>query len=422
MEGRTEDYHDIAGEVSLLAEKKRQHRSFINARMVLVALFIGMWVATLPTPSPMPRGFFFTLAAEAATLGLYAAGVRRVQTEKSLDRIHHLLLACELVFHTLIVYYLGGVSWLGATAYLFALMYGVVFLPFRQAIVFSMAIIVSFLTLITLDGSGVIPHQWYLAQGPDRYRDPEFLVVTGVAFAGVMSTVTFWMVFLGGEMRRERDIAVRMNKDLVKAQEQLRLLNDDLEKKVEERTRVLAFRAEHDQMTGLLNRGSVSRRCNELLALARRGRRPLAIVLADGDAFKTCNDRGGHEYGDRVLRLLADCLRDSCRESDLVGRLGGDEFLIVLPDTPPAGAQRFCRRVTKRLEAARAEWDGNGLPLPGLSLGIAGFPEHGATAEELIRVADRAMYHAKAAGGSRWKVGLTGDTFDGHARARIPRS
>ncbi len=327
----------------------------------------------------------------------------------------------ELVFHTFIVYFLGGISWLGPIAYFFALMYGVVFLTFRQALVFTLAIVVSFLGLITLDGTGAIPHQWYLPQGPDRYRDPEFLVVTGIAFAGVMSTVTFWMVFLGGEMRRERDIAMRMNAELVKAQEQLRLLNDELEKKVEERTRVLAFRAEHDPLTGLLNRGSVSRRCNELLALARRGQRPLVVVLADGDAFKACNDTGGHEYGDRVLRLLAECLQDSCRESDLVGRLGGDEFLVVLPDTPLAGAQRFCRRVMKRLEAGRKEWDGDGLPLPGLSMGIAVFPGHGADAEELIRVADRAMYHAKAAGGSRWKAGVNGDTFAGRAHARVAR-
>ncbi len=410
-----------------MAEQKRQHRAFVIARLVLVVLFIGLWGLLFVAGYPMPYGFLFALMAEAATLAAFLFTLKRVRAAGTLDRLHQLLLFCELGFHSAIFYFLGGVSWLGGIAYLYALLYGAVFLTWRQAALFSVAVGLAFVTVVTLDGSGVLPHQWYLPQGADRYRDPEFLLTTSVSFVGVISTISFWMVFIGNEMRRERDVALRANDELVKTQRELRLLNEELEHKVAERTRVLAFRAEHDQLTGLLNRGSVTRRAQETLALARRSQQPLSVIVADGDNFKTCNDRGGHVYGDRVLRTLADVLIESCRETDLVGRLGGDEFLIVLPNTAAAGALRYCRRLSRLLQRKQSVWPEERLPLPTLSLGVAVFPEHGPEMAELISVADKAMYDAKAEGGARWKVGASGATFtldrrraDGHPEPAAP--
>lgn len=226
-----------------------------------------------------------------------------------------------------------------------------------------------------------------------------------------MATITFWMVFIGNEMRRERDVAIKANDELLLAQKDLRELNEELEKKVEERTRALTWRAEHDALTGLLNRSSIARRCQELLALGRRGGRSLSIVVADGDNFKGCNDNGGHAYGDEVLRALAEVLRQCARESDIVGRQGGDEFLIVLPDTGEKGAVKFCKRLLKQVEARAASWHLEGPAIPTLSLGVSVFPEHGSDVDELILIADRAMYDAKAAGGNRAAVGSSGASF-----------
>jgi diguanylate cyclase (GGDEF)-like protein len=127
------------------------------------------------------------------------------------------------------------------------------------------------------------------------------------------------------------------------------------------------------------------------------------VIVADGDNFKSCNDTVGHGYGDTVLRALADTLRDTSRDADFVGRLGGDEFLVVLPNTATIGAVRYCHRLIQELEAKKRESD-PGLPFPLLSLGVAVFPEHGLQVDELTRAADRAMYQAKAAGGGRWRL------------------
>jgi len=391
----------VAG-IDTLARNKRQHKAFVSARLALVLLFMALWLILIPIGYPMPVGFALVLAGEAAVLLAYRWRLAKVQEERTLHRLHYLLLALELVFHTGIVYFLGGLSWLGSVAYIYALMYATVFLSPRQAVAFTAAVAAAFITIVSLDGLGVVPHQWYLPQGPDRFRDLGFVVTTTVAFIGVLATVTFWMVFIGSEVRRERDEALRANAELMTVQGQLRALNEELERKVEERTEALLKRAETDQLTGLLNRGAITRRFREMLALAQRGGRPLAVVLADGDNFKACNDLGGHPHGDRILQFLARGLADKSRETDYIGRMGGDEFLMLLPDTSALGAVKLCRRVAQYIEKKKDRaWDG--LPVPTLSFGIAVFPDCGSDADDLIRAADQAMYEAKREGGNRWR-------------------
>lgn len=369
-------------------------------------MFVALWVALLPLGYPMPFGFLVALLAEIFTLVVFLRSVKRARRPETLETLHISLVLCELGFHTAMVYYLGGVSWLGPIAYLYALLYAVVFFTRWQAAVFTGMVIASFILVVSLDGAGILPHQWYLPQGTGRFQDPDFLVPTTIGFVGVMSTVAFWMVFIGNEMRRETNAALRANAELLKAQDELRALNEKLERKVEERTRVLAYRAEHDQLTDLLNRGAIQHKCLDLLALARRGGRPLTTIVADADNFKICNDVGGHDYGDQVLKALATGLAASCRETDLIGRMGGDEFLIILPDTGEHGAVRFCKRALKHLEAIRKGWAGSGPPIPSVSMGIGVFPDHGSDLDDLVRVADRAMYDAKAEGGGRCRVGI----------------
>ena len=411
VEEHTQNTLRIPGEEARLGETKRQHSAFLKARLALVGLFIVLWLLLAVVGYPMPYGFFVVLIAESAALLAFASLVTKAGSQRELKRLHYVLLGFELACHTAMVYFLGGVSWLGPVAYIYALIYASAFLSLTEAALFTVLVAAAYMALVTLDGTGTIPHQWYLAQGPERYRDTAFLVTTSVAFVGVLATITFWMVFIGNEMRRERDGAIKVNDELLRAQKDLRVLNEELEKKVEERTQALTWRAEHDALTGLLNRSSIVRRCQELLALGRRGGRNLSIIVADGDNFKECNDNGGHAYGDEVLRALADALRQCSRESDVVGRQGGDEFLIVLPDTGEKGALKFCKRLLKQVEGRAASWHLVGPAVPTLSLGVSVFPEHGSDVDDLIRIADRAMYDAKAAGGNRAAVGSSGASF-----------
>lgn len=420
LEVATENLASIASGEGRLAEKKRQHRAFVNARLLLVLLFIGLWVVMVPLGLTLPKGFVIVLVVEAGVLWLYRRLVPSVGDVRSLDRLHYVLLIAELAFHTAIVYFLGGLSWLGGFAYIYAILYAGAFLTRWQAVVFTAAVSAAALSLMSLDAVGAIPHQWFLPQGPDRYQDPRFVATSAIMFVGVLATMAFWVAWLGNEVRRERDQALRANAEMLWVEQKLRRLNDELEQKVEERTRALLRRAEIDQLTGLLNRGAVTRRCQEMMLLAKRGKRPLAVVMADADGFKSCNDEGGHQYGDRVLRALARGLKDGCRGSDIVGRMGGDEFLMVLPDTSVQGALRLCQRVAMLLEEWKSEHLAGGLPWPSLSFGVAVFPEHGAEMDELIRVADHAMYEAKATGGGCWKAGVCGTTFAESGRVREP--
>jgi diguanylate cyclase (GGDEF)-like protein len=380
--------------------------------MIVVLAFIAFWVTLFPAGWAPTWGFLAVLCFEEVMFLSARVWLRRLRHADSVDRLHFTLLLVEAVCHSLLFYFLGGLSWLGAIAFLYALMYAVVYMNTRQAMAFTLLISCAFLSVTVLDATGTIPHFYYLPQGADRFQDVEFVVPSAIGFIGVATTVTFWMVFIGGEMRRQRDVAIHAYTEMARAQEELRQLNEELEAKVQARTQVLAYRAERDTLTGLLNRGTIARRCHEMLALARRSGRPLAVIVGDGDNFKLCNDAGGHHYGDQVLHLISQALSDCSRDTDLVGRFGGDEFLIVLPDTSAEGATEYCERLLKTLESRRPDWIEE-LPFPSLSLGIAVYPEHGSDADALIKAADKAMYSAKSAGGRRSALAVA-VPVDGH--------
>jgi diguanylate cyclase (GGDEF)-like protein len=119
-------------------------------------------------------------------------------------------------------------------------------------------------------------------------------------------------------------------------------------------------------------------------------------LLLDLDRFKVINDTMGHAAGDRLLIAVAKILRQQCRALDVVGRLGGDEFLVILPMTKPSEAQVFVGRVQaslRELERASPEFG----PCT-LSMGVAESPRHGTTVSSLLAAADSALYKAKRAG------------------------
>ena len=187
-----------------------------------------------------------------------------------------------------------------------------------------------------------------------------------------------------------------------------------------------------DPMTGLYNRRYAR---NHLDTLARRavltGQRH-AVMVIDVDHFKAINDRHGHPAGDAALQHLAQVIRDNLRGLDLVARLGGEEFLVALPDATPDVAMAAARRLCKAVEAAPARLSGNRCLQMTVSIGVAMATTRPEAPARLLERADRALYDAKNAGRNRATLAPEagddgtgrgrrggGPSFGGHRAARI---
>ncbi|WP_228152831.1 sensor domain-containing diguanylate cyclase [Marinobacter guineae] len=156
--------------------------------------------------------------------------------------------------------------------------------------------------------------------------------------------------------------------------------------------------ATRDPLTGLFNRREMSKVLEEELERARRYQRPMALLWIDFDHFKDVNDTYGHAAGDSVLRSVSRLLLGSVRSVDSVGRFGGEEFVIVLPEMDLDEARDTAERLRRRVvEAPQPLGDGNTVPLT-ISVGVAVYPEHAQNAAALCAAADKAMYLAKDRG------------------------
>jgi diguanylate cyclase (GGDEF)-like protein len=164
-----------------------------------------------------------------------------------------------------------------------------------------------------------------------------------------------------------------------------------------------AAAARTDAKTGLLNATAWQREADAEVARAQRAGSPLALLLVDVDHFKRVNDSHGHLIGDEVLRALATELRQQVRESDVVGRFGGEEFTVLLPRTDGAGAYGIAERLRANaatLSVAAADTRINVT----VSIGVAVLGQHGHDPFELLTAADVALYRAKDAGRDQVRI------------------
>jgi diguanylate cyclase (GGDEF)-like protein len=162
----------------------------------------------------------------------------------------------------------------------------------------------------------------------------------------------------------------------------------------------LRHQATRDALTGLWNRGLVLDGLARELDRAEREERALSIVIADLDHFKRVNDTHGHPVGDAVLRQTAERFRTALRGYDLIGRYGGEEFLVVLPGCEEARAGRVAERLRGAVAARPIEAAGVAVAVT-MSLGVACATEPGTDATALIKAADAALYRAKEQGRNR---------------------
>ncbi len=155
--------------------------------------------------------------------------------------------------------------------------------------------------------------------------------------------------------------------------------------------------SQRDALTGVLNRGAIQD------ALANEGRRArqstsgLALLLLDADRFKSINDRLGHAAGDRALQHLATVLADQMRDSDRIGRWGGEEFLVLLPGLSLAEACTLADGIVQRVAALPVRWKDAALPLT-VSIGVTAWRPDDQDEHALVERADQALYRAKLDG------------------------
>jgi diguanylate cyclase (GGDEF)-like protein len=156
-----------------------------------------------------------------------------------------------------------------------------------------------------------------------------------------------------------------------------------------------------DPLTGLYNRRFLDENLGREMSRSRRTGNPLSVIVLDIDHFKRFNDSLGHDAGDAVLIDLARLLTEQARDMDLPCRLGGEEFLVVLPRTSIEQAMLAAERLRKAVSDMNVEYRGQPLHGVTVSLGVASYPDHADEAERLIKAADQALYRAKHAGRDR---------------------
>jgi len=185
------------------------------------------------------------------------------------------------------------------------------------------------------------------------------------------------------------------NEELLKAKQELLEINQTLEVKIAERTNQLHVEAHTDSLTGINNRRAILKYLATEIERRRRYKRPCSIMMLDLDYFKQINDKHGHQVGDDILVLVANSISDTCRLVDHVGRYGGEEFLVVLPETAEPEALELAERIRQTIAALKLDID---LVLT-VSIGVASLSlETEVDSHTFIKQADDAVYKAKEQG------------------------
>jgi diguanylate cyclase (GGDEF)-like protein len=154
-----------------------------------------------------------------------------------------------------------------------------------------------------------------------------------------------------------------------------------------------------DPLTRLFNRRFMEESLDRELQRAVRKNHPLSVLFVDLDHFKRFNDTFGHDAGDLVLRSVADLFRKFFRADDVICRYGGEEFGIILPESSSENGVIRANALREEIKKLELQYKNHSLGTVTLSIGVAAFPAHGSTVEELLKVADQCLYQSKRRGG-----------------------
>lgn len=174
-----------------------------------------------------------------------------------------------------------------------------------------------------------------------------------------------------------------------------------IERKLAEANKQLKLLADNDPLTNLLNARAYYEVCERMMSVALRHNNSFSVLFVDLDHFKKINDTYGHHVGDLVLKAVSTCILQTCRNSDLIGRVGGEEFSIFLPETDISGAMIFAEKLRANIEQLLPPIIANKIISITASIGVASKLIYHKAIADIQLVADHAMYHAKNDGRNR---------------------
>ena len=315
---------------------------FILATLTIVAV-TGLWPGNQPA--------IFALLAAA---GLFVLVVHDLLPSGTLGTAKFLLEGSVAVtFATLLVVLTGHDT--SPFFFTFPLIVGGAALVVSPRVTFALAAAASiaYIVAVAPPGSGGLA--------------PQTVAIVGINITALI-LLAYVAMFIAREQRRARDAAIRLSTI--------------------------------DNLTGLFNRTFFFAAVEREIARSARSGRGFCLLMMDLDELKQINDRHGHFFGDRVLRGVGEVIRSGGRRIDTAARYGGDEFVVLLPETDPTGAYVLAEKI--RLDVAGLRVDVAGTILqPSISIGVVSYPEDGRTSDELMITADTSMYRSKRAGKNR---------------------
>jgi diguanylate cyclase (GGDEF)-like protein len=329
---------------------------FILATSTIVAI-TGQWPLTQPA-----------IFALLATAGLFVLLVHDLLPPSSLGSAKFIVEgSVAITFATLLVLLTGGQD--SPFFFTFPLIVGGAALVVSPRVTFALAAVAS------------LAYLFAITSPISTSSTPVVIARVGINLTALV-LLAYVATVIAGEQRRARDAAIRLSTI--------------------------------DPLTGLFNRTFFFAAVDREIARSARSNRGFCLLMMDLDELKTINDRHGHYFGDRVLGGVGEVIRSGVRKIDTAARYGGDEFVVLLPETDPTGAYVLAEKVRIGVTELDIAVSGSVLQAS-ISVGVVSYPDDGRTSDELLISADQAMYASKRGGRNRvmgFPIGVSGSTDD----------
>lgn len=375
--------------VLLPSLRKQTLLTLVPRRWTLVAFFGFILVIRLSLHLSLPFVLDILLLLWLASTFPFEWLINNAETPYKLTVIQFLYFLLELFLLTVLIHFSGLTHWFGAMFYIYTIIYSNILMSRNLARAITITAIVLYSSLIITEGAGILKHYLPLGLPSSDLSNPSLAWILGIILI-LMAVITFGsMGFtikgLTEHLRKREEDIHFLSMKYSDAQS----TKEDLRKEL----MTTRMKVSIDGLTGLYNQMYFKHRLDVEFSLANLNGTPLSVVFIDLDDFKKYNDTYGHQAGDAALATYARLIKNGARAGDVVARYGGEEFTLLLPKT---GLEEVLK-VVERIRAEVRSETGFRATLT-FSAGVAVYPIHGHSADELLNISDIALYHAKHQG------------------------